>query len=242
MSLHELFERIITRLPEGLVLDVATGPGGFLDILAKTLPGSPKLIGIDLFMTPLQDAVAYFSNPKISFCQMDALQMAFPDQTYDTVAVSASLHHLPDPPAVLQEMGRVLKPGGVFLCAEMFADAASTPQKTAIQIHHWAAAVDQAQGSYHHETYTRQQMLAFIELIQLKKLAVHEWNDTQTDPFDPAGLKQVQGYLEHRLEVAKSLPDSQGLVEQGELLLRQLAKTGIQREPVLVVVGWKPAD
>jgi SAM-dependent methyltransferase len=40
------------------------------------------------------------------------MALDFPDDTFDIVYASNLLHHLPDPMACIQEMHRVLKPGG----------------------------------------------------------------------------------------------------------------------------------
>ncbi len=47
----------------------------------------------------------------------DAEHLPYEDQTFDLVAGHAFLHHLPDPPAALAEMYRVLRPGGVLFIA-----------------------------------------------------------------------------------------------------------------------------
>jgi SAM-dependent methyltransferase len=41
------------------------------------------------------------------------MSIDFPDNTFDIVYASNLLHHIPDPKLTLQEMHRVLKPGGV---------------------------------------------------------------------------------------------------------------------------------
>jgi ubiquinone/menaquinone biosynthesis C-methylase UbiE len=45
-------------------------------------------------------------------CTVNAMAIAFPDNTFDIVYASNLLHHIPDPVLVLREIHRVLKPGG----------------------------------------------------------------------------------------------------------------------------------
>jgi SAM-dependent methyltransferase len=52
--------------------------------------------------------------PSPRVLQMDAANMTFSDATFDFVYALAVFQHLPDPPAVLDEMIRVLKPGGAL--------------------------------------------------------------------------------------------------------------------------------
>jgi ubiquinone/menaquinone biosynthesis C-methylase UbiE len=43
---------------------------------------------------------------------VNAMAIAFPDDTFDIVYAANLLHHIPDPVIAIQEMHRVLKPGG----------------------------------------------------------------------------------------------------------------------------------
>lgn len=49
---------------------------------------------------------------KIEGRTVNAMEIDFPDHTFDLVYASNLLHHIPDPKLVLKEMHRVLKPGG----------------------------------------------------------------------------------------------------------------------------------
>lgn len=53
--------------------------------------------------------------PKLRVLQMDATKTSFESNQFDVVYSRAVFEHLPDPGAVLTEMARVLKPGGVLL-------------------------------------------------------------------------------------------------------------------------------
>ncbi|CBN54270.1 MULTISPECIES: class I SAM-dependent methyltransferase [Kamptonema] len=49
---------------------------------------------------------------KIEGCTANAMELEFPDNTFDIVYASNLLHHLPEPKIAIREMHRVLKPGG----------------------------------------------------------------------------------------------------------------------------------
>ncbi|NMF85918.1 class I SAM-dependent methyltransferase [Nodosilinea sp. P-1105] len=52
------------------------------------------------------------NNVEISGKVINAMSIDFPDNSFDVVYASNLLHHLPDPRTAIQEMHRVLKPGG----------------------------------------------------------------------------------------------------------------------------------
>ena len=55
--------------------------------------------------------------PNASFLVMDALAMNFPDNTFDLVWACESGEHMPDKRRYVEEMVRVLKPGGTLVIA-----------------------------------------------------------------------------------------------------------------------------
>jgi ubiquinone/menaquinone biosynthesis C-methylase UbiE len=62
---------------------------------------------------------------RIAFRKGDAVQIPFPDASLDLVVSTLSLHHWSEPIAVLDELGRVLRPGGAFLIADLRRDIAA---------------------------------------------------------------------------------------------------------------------
>ncbi|MGB7445034.1 MAG: class I SAM-dependent methyltransferase [Coleofasciculaceae cyanobacterium] len=56
--------------------------------------------------------LAEANGVKIKGCTANAMALDFADNTFDFVYASNLLHHIPEPKIALQEMYRVLKPGG----------------------------------------------------------------------------------------------------------------------------------
>lgn len=100
----------------GSVLDVACGTGRNFQCLTD----ASEIVGIDI----CGDMLAYASDELDSLAtsgavrQMDAQDLEFPRDRFDTVISSFSTCTFPDPIAALGEMRRVCKPGGRILLLE----------------------------------------------------------------------------------------------------------------------------
>ena len=104
-------------LPEGGsldILDVGTGTGFFAILLAEK---GHRVEGIDLTPAMLEEArrLAKQRNLDITFREMDAQNLAYPDDTFDVVISRNLTWTLPDPERAYASWFRVLKPGGVLL-------------------------------------------------------------------------------------------------------------------------------
>lgn len=102
------------------VLDVGCGVGGTSRYLAKNIGPKAKVTGITLSPNQVKRAkeLAKEQNvPNSDFCVMNALEMEFPDNSFDIVWACESGEHMPDKKKYIGEMMRVLKPGGKFVMA-----------------------------------------------------------------------------------------------------------------------------
>jgi SAM-dependent methyltransferase len=54
---------------------------------------------------------------KFKFCQIDAQELPFPQNSFDVVIANHMLYHVPDIDQTVKDIRRVLKPDGVFLAA-----------------------------------------------------------------------------------------------------------------------------
>ena len=100
-------------------LDVGTGPGFVAIEIARLLPPGSRVTGLDLSAAMLDSAGKNAAQAGLSemmdWKEGDAARMPFPDNSFDLITSSGSLHHWENPPAVFDEMARVLRPGGALV-------------------------------------------------------------------------------------------------------------------------------
>ena len=102
------------------VLDVGCGVGGTSRYLAKNLGPKAEVTGITLSPNQVaraQELAVEQDVPNAKFTVMNALEMDFPDNSFDVVWACESGEHMPDKKKYIEEMMRVLKPGGKFVMA-----------------------------------------------------------------------------------------------------------------------------
>lgn len=123
-------QQALCNISGGRVLDVATGNGNFVGVLADNLRDYTEIIGIDTNTRALDAARKNFTQDRIHFQVMDATRLEFPDDSFDTVNIAYSLHHLEQLPQEFAEMRRVRKLSGHLIVAEMYRDNPTDTQLT----------------------------------------------------------------------------------------------------------------
>ena len=117
--------RALRMVSCGQALDVGCGPGGLVIAMARRAP-ELTVTGVDLAAEMVVQAEENARRAGVSersrFRQGDAVRLPFADGAFDLVVSTLSLHHWSDPVAVLREIGRVTRPGGVFLVFDLRRD------------------------------------------------------------------------------------------------------------------------
>jgi ubiquinone/menaquinone biosynthesis C-methylase UbiE len=189
----EKLRQILDQYPHATILDVGTGNGPFVYLLASLNDTYDEIVGIDLSEGAIAAAKKNFAeNPRIRFEKMDANSLQFPDATFDIVCLSNSLHHLKDIASTLREMERVVKPSGFLLINEMRSDDLNDQQMSHRMLHHFAAEIDRTLGFTHDETYSREHTLDILA-AHCPKLVAESWNMEVIDqePITAEDIEQL---------------------------------------------------
>lgn len=116
-----LYLRVVgdTPLTDRRVLEVGAGRGGGCSFLHERFRPS-RMAGLDYAGASARWCQRHFSRPGLEFHAGDALHTPFPAASFDAVICVELTHCVPDKPAFLREMTRVLAPGGTLLVADFF--------------------------------------------------------------------------------------------------------------------------
>ena len=114
-----LYQRVTTDvagiLSEGKVLDVGTGPGTLARELARRQP-QIQVYGIDLSDDMIRLARAHAEREhleeRVHFATGDVAHLPYPDNSFDVIVSTISMHHWYELEQPLRDLYRVLRPGG----------------------------------------------------------------------------------------------------------------------------------
>jgi ubiquinone/menaquinone biosynthesis C-methylase UbiE len=94
------------------VLDVACGTGIFARLSSHIVGPSGQVVGIDPSAIAVATARRVDPTSMVAWQHWNDARLPFPDASFDVVACQHALHRFPDPIHILEEMRRVLAPGG----------------------------------------------------------------------------------------------------------------------------------
>lgn len=93
--------------PDIDALDLCCGHG---NVAAGLVKAGARVTALDFSVAMLEMARA--AVPEARFVEGDAMALEFDDQSFDAVTIGFGMPHVPDPPKVIAEARRVLRPGG----------------------------------------------------------------------------------------------------------------------------------
>lgn len=113
---QKIYDFMYERIPEKIwnmeVLEIATGPG----LLAKHVaPAAKKMIATDYSDGMIAQAKKGDCPANLAFEVADAMNLPYPDDSFDAVLIANALHIVPDPEKALREISRVLRPEGILI-------------------------------------------------------------------------------------------------------------------------------
>ncbi|MCL2474871.1 MAG: methyltransferase domain-containing protein [Chloroflexi bacterium] len=149
------------------VLEIGAGSGPFAFAAAKAVGPSGTVYALDIqedMIDILKSKMQKKENQNLNVVPVlgDALNINFPDNTFDIVFLVSMLQEIPDKNAAFTEFRRVLKPGGLLSISETLVDMDYYMKKTLIKFATQAGMV-QANYKGNFLSYT----ISFLKPLQL---------------------------------------------------------------------------
>ncbi len=124
--MEEIGRWVEERSPESLrALDVGCGTGTLAALLAAS-PWRAQAVGLDyapaMCAEASRKAARAGGTGRAAFVAGDSEHLPFADRSFDLLTCSNSFHHYPHQQAVVNEMRRLLRPGGRLFIVDGFRD------------------------------------------------------------------------------------------------------------------------
>ena len=123
--------------------------------------------------------------------------------------------------------------------SEMYCDLQTETQTSHVMLHHWWAAVDRLNNTFHSETYTREKIIEKVSWLGLVNTIAVDINNDEEDPQDPELLEELDGVIDRYITKAENYPD---LKKTGEDLRKRIHTVGFQSASSLLLIAKKPPE
>ncbi len=167
----ELYRLISARLTKDMrVLEIATGTG----LVALQVAAYAHSIEATDYAPKMIAAAKKKDVPaNVHFSVEDATALSFAPQTFDAIIISNALHIVPNPALVLENIRRVLKPGGLLI-APTFSMAHLKGKKGGV-----SARILKMLGFETYDECTIWSPAEFVTFINSNGFAVNNWRVLQ---------------------------------------------------------------
>ena len=152
----------------GHFLDVGTGPAQIPILLAQRCP-EIRITALDLSKEMLKIAKRHIAaaalTSRITLEQVDAKALPYPDNTFDGIISNSIVHHIHDSLRAMQEMSRVVKPGGLVLIRDLVRP--ETPEAAQAFVDTYAAEDTPYQQKLYYDSF-----LAAFTIAEVNEMLV----------------------------------------------------------------------
>jgi len=137
---------VLARMPVeagDVVLDLGTGSGYAARALVDAR-GAGRAYGVDASAEMVSNAVEYTDSPAVGYLVGDFGHLPFATDAVDHAFSMEAFYYAADPAAVLEEVHRVLRPGGTFSCAVNYYEengySHGWPERVGVEMTRWDRA------------------------------------------------------------------------------------------------------
>lgn len=236
-QLSEL-QKYLKRINAGHLLDVATGEGDFLLFLLEAFSSFDSATGLDINAESLKTARNKIGRQKVDFIQGNIRKLPFEDNYFNTITVSNSLHHFENPVKAIQNMLRVLIPGGVLVINEMINEQLNPAQQVHFDYHSLKAEIDTEEGRYHRRIYTREELMVIIQESTLLPAVTVISEDP---PIINSHEKMWQFFhkLDDLVSNASHLPNGLDFEQRAQNIKEMIEVNGFQKPRQIGILAYK---
>lgn len=218
----------------GDILDIACGGGAFARRLIDGAKSYAGVTGLDLNADSESAFLDNVVGHDVRFVAGSIAAYMNGADRFDTISISNALHHVEDIGDVLRDLRGILRPGGVVIINEMYADGLTPAQETQRDLHAMIAKIHLSMGEHHRPAFTRAEIDAFVAGAGLEvRHAFHASNeDAPVDQTLDGFAARARGVME------EAYPDGApaALREEYEALKTRVTEIGVGRPPQLILV------
>lgn len=145
---EDLVDALLAFFPEepSSILDVACGLGATTGHIARRYPES-TVVGMNISAKQLGTARRKHSN--CGFAQMDAVTLAFADNSFEAIVCVEAAFHFETRERFLREALRVLKPGGWLVLSDILAVQWLSRVRSTATVRNMTVSLDAYHQAYH---------------------------------------------------------------------------------------------
>jgi ubiquinone/menaquinone biosynthesis C-methylase UbiE len=176
LAVNQKLCEIVAAKPGERLLEVGSGSGILCRMLAPQLQPDGRIVGVDISPEMTNEAQKYARlegiRKGIAFETGEAEALPFPDASFDGAIAARLLLHVVDPESVIQEMIRVVRPGGRVVVMDWDFDSVivdHSDRELSRRLLQWR--------SDHHggNNWSGRQLWRRMKKTGLQDLSVHPW-------------------------------------------------------------------
>ena len=185
LAVETALQTLVPETDAGRLLDIGTGTGRVLELLA---PRVSQGVGVDASKAMLALARSRLARPGLAHCSVrlaDMYRLPLAEASFDIAVVQMVLHYAEDPPGVLSEVARVLRPGGRLIVIDL--EQHGRDELVTRLAHRWPGFSDATMGALLEDAGMQRSEPLPIE----GPLAVRIWPATRTADAPIAQLREL---------------------------------------------------
>jgi len=199
----ERFGAALGAAARGNLLDVACGPGVVTAALAVHASSVTAFDATEAMLDKARARCAEAGLRNVHFRAGDAENLPFDNAAFDGVVTRAAIHHFAKPQRALDEMFRVLRPGG----AAVLLDVVSSEEAGASMLHN---AIERLRDPSHVRMLPASELDAGVARAGFRAVETRTWDmDRELDEWlaivdDPARVEPVRTIVRTLAECGRS--------------------------------------